>query len=408
MLLFGKALAKARERVLLDLGLEGMPLERACAAAVRLLDLGYFRIGNDVYADENGSFGLTTLERRHVRKHQDTLVFAFVGKSGVEHEITIDDEVVIEAIDIMRRRRTGSDNRLLSYRNGRSWRSLLPDLVNDYVRESTGLESTAKDFRTWHATVLAAAALAEIARARGDQGVAEAGGQRRDEGGRLLPRQHAHPGPLLLRRPAGRRCVRAWQDHRACDAADLRHHRRAASRPRTGDPQAAPGVRVKVTAVQGDITEQEVDAVVNAANNRMRGGGGVDGAIHRAGGPAVLEDCRRRFPDGLATGEAGWTTAGDLPARWVIHVVGPNRTRGETDRSLLSSCYSRALEVADELGARTVAFPLVSAGVYGWPKDDAVAAALEVFRSADSQVEEARIMAFDRATYDLVSARLAE
>ena len=161
MLLFGKALAKARERVLLDLGLEGMPLERACAAAVRLLDLGYFRIGNDVYADENGSFGLTTLERRHVRRHQDELIFTFVGKSAVEHEITIDDAVVIEAIEIMRRRRGDEDNRLLSYKNGRSWRSLLPDLVNDYVRDSTGLESTAKDFRTWHATVLAAAALAE-------------------------------------------------------------------------------------------------------------------------------------------------------------------------------------------------------------------------------------------------------
>jgi DNA topoisomerase I len=161
MLLFGKALTKARERVLVDLGLEGMPLERACAAAVRLMDLGYFRIGNDVYADENGSFGLTTLERRHVRRRQDTLIFAFVGKSGVEHEITIDDAVVIEAIEIMRRRRSQGDDRLLSYRHGRGWRSLLPDLVNDYVRESTGLESTAKDFRTWHATVLAAAALAE-------------------------------------------------------------------------------------------------------------------------------------------------------------------------------------------------------------------------------------------------------
>ena len=160
MLLFGKALSRARERVLLDLGLEGMPLERACAAAVRLLDLGYFRIGNDVYADENGSFGLTTLERRHVRRHQHALVFAFTGKSGVEHEIRIDDAVVIEAIEIMRRRRSG-DNRLLSYKQGRDWRSLLPDLVNDYVRASTGLEATAKDFRTWHATVLAAAALAE-------------------------------------------------------------------------------------------------------------------------------------------------------------------------------------------------------------------------------------------------------
>lgn len=160
MLRFGKALARARELVVADLGREGMPLERACAAAVRLLDLGYFRIGNDVYADEHGSFGLTTLERRHVRRRQDRLVFSFVGKSGVEHEIEIDDAVVIEAIEVMRRRR-GEDLRLLSYKDGRSWRSVLPDLVNAYVRESTGLEATAKDFRTWHATVLAAAALAE-------------------------------------------------------------------------------------------------------------------------------------------------------------------------------------------------------------------------------------------------------
>src|SRR4051812_12071703 len=136
----------------------------------------------------------------------------------------------------------------------------------------------------------------------------------------------------------------------------------------------------------------------------MRGGGGVDGAIHRVGGPAVLEDCVRRFPHGLATGDAGWTTAGDLPARWVIHVVGPNRHAGETDRSLLLSCYSQALEVADELGASSVAFPLISAGIYGWPKDDAIACALEVFRSADTSVTEARIVAFDTATYDQVRA----
>lgn len=160
MLEFGRALTKARELVVADLGREGMPLERACAAAVRLLDLGYFRIGNDVYADENGSFGLTTLERRHVRRRQDRLVFAFVGKSGVEHEIEIDDAVVVEAIETMRRRR-GQDLRLLAYKDGRAWRSILPDLVNAYVRASTGLEATAKDFRTWHATVLAAAALAE-------------------------------------------------------------------------------------------------------------------------------------------------------------------------------------------------------------------------------------------------------
>ncbi len=158
--------------------------------------------------------------------------------------------------------------------------------------------------------------------------------------------------------------------------------------------------------VEGDITTQEVDAVVNAANRGMRGGGGVDGAIHRAGGPAVLEDCVRRFPRGLATGDAGWTTAGEMPARWVIHVVGPNYNAGETDRSLLTSCYRRALEVADELGARTVAFPLISAGIYGWPKDDAVAAALEVFRSADTQVTEARIVALGRPSYDLVRRSL--
>ena len=164
---------------------------------------------------------------------------------------------------------------------------------------------------------------------------------------------------------------------------------------------------MEITVVQGDITQQEVDAVVNAANNRMRGGGGVDGAIHRAGGPAVLEDCVRRFPDGLATGDAGWTTAGDLPARWVIHVVGPNHAAGQTDRSLLTSCYSRALEVADELGATSVAFPLVSAGIYAWPFDDAVNAALETIRATPTNVEEARIVAFNASAYDAISQRLS-
>jgi O-acetyl-ADP-ribose deacetylase (regulator of RNase III) len=163
---------------------------------------------------------------------------------------------------------------------------------------------------------------------------------------------------------------------------------------------------MEITVVEGDITEQQVDAVVNAANNRMRGGSGVDGAIHRAGGPAVLADCEARFPDGLATGDAGWTTAGDLAATWVIHVVGPNHARGQTDRSLLTSCYARALAVADELGARTVAFPLVSAGVYGWPKDDAIAAAIETLRNTPTDVEEARLVAFGKPTYDAIRAAL--
>ena len=161
-----------------------------------------------------------------------------------------------------------------------------------------------------------------------------------------------------------------------------------------------------VTVVQGDITMQVVDAVVNAANNRMRGGGGVDGAIHRAGGPAVLADCKRRFPEGLATGDAGWTTAGEMPATWVIHVVGPNYSAGQRDRALLTSCYSRALAVADELGAASVAFPLVSAGIYGWPKSDAIAAAVSTLRSTRTSVAEARLVAFDRATYDAIAAAL--
>jgi len=162
----------------------------------------------------------------------------------------------------------------------------------------------------------------------------------------------------------------------------------------------------QVTVVQGDITTQRVDAVVNAANRRMRGGGGVDGAIHAAGGPEVLRECIERFPHGLATGDAGWTTAGRMPARWVIHTVGPNYTAGERDRALLTSCYRRSLEVADELGAATVAFPLISAGIYGWPRDDAVAAAVETLRSTASNVAEARIVAFNDALYRAVANAL--
>ena len=162
----------------------------------------------------------------------------------------------------------------------------------------------------------------------------------------------------------------------------------------------------EVRAVRGDITTQQVAAVVNAANRRMRGGGGVDGAIHRAGGPEVLADCVRRFPDGLATGDAGWTTAGLMPARWVIHTVGPDYGRGETDRDLLVSCYRRCLEVADELGAQTVALPLVSAGVYAWPLEDAVDAAVTTLRATETRVREVRIVAFSDATHRAVLARL--
>lgn len=163
----------------------------------------------------------------------------------------------------------------------------------------------------------------------------------------------------------------------------------------------------QITVVKGDITTQPVDAVVNAANNTMRGGGGVDGAIHRAGGPAILADCIMRFPDGLATGDAGWTTAGEMPARWVIHTVGPNYRAGQTDRRLLESCYRRSLEVADELGAHSIAFPLISAGVYGWPKDDAIAVAVETIRNTATGVHDVWLVAFDDQTFTRLHTELA-
>ncbi|MDO5727007.1 MAG: O-acetyl-ADP-ribose deacetylase [Bowdeniella nasicola] len=152
----------------------------------------------------------------------------------------------------------------------------------------------------------------------------------------------------------------------------------------------------------GDITHIKVDAVVNAANNQMRGGGGVDGAIHRAGGPQVLADCIRRFPRGLATGDAGYTTAGGLPARWIIHTVGPNYRAGERDRNLLVSCYHRSLQVAEQLGARTIAFPLISAGVYGWPKADAIRVAIETITRADVPIAQAYLVGFHRTDTELM------
>lgn len=162
----------------------------------------------------------------------------------------------------------------------------------------------------------------------------------------------------------------------------------------------------RITAVLGDITQQDVDAIVNAANNAMRGGGGVDGAIHRAGGPAVLQDCIERFPHGLATGDAGWTTAGSLPARWVIHTVGPNYRAGQRDPELLRSCYRRSLQVADELGAQSVDFPLISAGIYGWPLDDAIAIAVDTVAASPAQVADVRFVAFSDDIHDKIQRHL--
>jgi DNA topoisomerase I len=155
-----RELSRTRASVLEHLTLPGMPLERAAATAVRLLDLGYFRIGSDAYTDENGSFGLTTLERRHVTRRKGRLIFTFTGKSGVDHCIEIDDPLCIDAVETMRRRRS-PEPRLMAYQVDRRWQPLDASRVNDYLRTSTGGDMTAKDFRTWHATVLAAAALAD-------------------------------------------------------------------------------------------------------------------------------------------------------------------------------------------------------------------------------------------------------
>ncbi|OLB81683.1 MAG: O-acetyl-ADP-ribose deacetylase [Actinobacteria bacterium 13_2_20CM_2_71_6] len=141
-----------------------------------------------------------------------------------------------------------------------------------------------------------------------------------------------------------------------------------------------------VELIQGDITAQQVDAIVNAANSSLLGGGGVDGAIHRRGGPAILAECQAlrasRYGRGLPTGQAVATTAGNLPARWVIHTVGPVYSATEDRSGLLRDCYANALLVAGELGAGSVAFPLISAGIYGWPVEDAVRQALAVLRDA--------------------------
>ncbi|HEY1322774.1 MAG TPA: O-acetyl-ADP-ribose deacetylase [Streptosporangiaceae bacterium] len=155
---------------------------------------------------------------------------------------------------------------------------------------------------------------------------------------------------------------------------------------------------MKITLKRGDITAEQVDAIVNAANSSLLGGGGVDGAIHRRGGPAILAECRElraaRYPGGLPAGQAAATTAGQLPARWVIHTVGPVYSTREDRSAVLASCYEQSLRVAAELGARTVAFPAVSAGAYGWPHEDAARVALTTVSRSGGQLDEVRFVLF--------------
>jgi O-acetyl-ADP-ribose deacetylase len=155
---------------------------------------------------------------------------------------------------------------------------------------------------------------------------------------------------------------------------------------------------MRVTLKLGDITRERADAIVNAANSSLLGGGGVDGAIHRRGGPAILAECRElrrtRYPDGLPAGQAVATTAGNLDARWVIHTVGPVYSAREDRSAVLASCYEQSLRAADGLGASVVAFPAVSAGIYGWPAESAARIALTTVRQTASVLEEARFVLF--------------
>ena len=170
---------------------------------------------------------------------------------------------------------------------------------------------------------------------------------------------------------------------------------------------------MQIELVRGDITEQEVDAIVNAANSGLLGGGGVDGAIHRRGGPRILEECRAlragALRDGLPTGKAVSTTAGDLKARWVIHTVGPVWSATEDRSELLASAYRESLRVAELLGARSVAFPAISTGVYGWPHDDAARIAVSTVRAHDARVVElVRFVAFNPEGYDALRLELSD
>ena len=166
-----------------------------------------------------------------------------------------------------------------------------------------------------------------------------------------------------------------------------------------------------IDVTQGDITKIRADVVVNAANSSLLGGGGVDGAIHRAGGPEILAECRvlraSTLPDGLDVGAAVATTAGNLPAQWVIHTVGPRYSRHEDRSAQLRSCYQRSLLLARSLGASSIAFPLISSGAYGWPVDDAVAQQVGAIKTADVSVDIVTLVAFSRQIAEL-TRRLVE
>lgn len=168
----------------------------------------------------------------------------------------------------------------------------------------------------------------------------------------------------------------------------------------------------RITLLLGDITQEDADAIVNAANSSLMGGGGVDGAIHRKGGPAILEECRRirrtTWPQGLPTGRAVATTAGNMTARWVIHTVGPVYSTSEDRSTLLASCHVESLRVADEVGATSVAFPAISTGIFGYPLEEAAPVAIHAVRRSHTRVVDVRFVLFDAEAYEAFSGALRE
>ncbi|MGE5227998.1 MAG: O-acetyl-ADP-ribose deacetylase [Planctomycetaceae bacterium] len=169
--------------------------------------------------------------------------------------------------------------------------------------------------------------------------------------------------------------------------------------------------RPRIVLVEGDITEQDADAIVNAANTSLRPGGGVDGAIARAAGREAMADRRRviaqRGEPPLPTGTAVATIGGDLPARWIVHTAGPIYGESDRDAELLAACHTSSLRVADELGARTVAFPAISCGIYGYPPEEAAPVAIRAVLDADTDVEEVRFVLFSRTLYEVFERALA-
>ena len=207
-------LPRARRRVAVHLQLDGMPYERALATAFRLLDLGFFRIGGETYAEANHSYGLATIRKEHVTVENRTVVFDFVAKSGQERYVALADDLVRASVADLLRRRSGGPE-LLAYKDGRRWKDVTSTDINSYVKEQVGGEVSAKDFRTWHGTVIAAVALAGANADATTADRAQAGRHRRHEAGVGVPGQHTDGGAELLRGPAGDRPVRRRCDHLA-------------------------------------------------------------------------------------------------------------------------------------------------------------------------------------------------